>query len=179
MLPDDQTIHVLWDKYGVPDLKRDHLLAVTRVADYLSKALIMHGYSVDTPLVHAAALLHDIDKAAPKNPGEKHPDAAVRILKDEGYPQIAELVKRHSLHTILDPDLAPKTIEEKLLYLSDKMAKYEIITVDERFNLWRAEKDMPDEGKQILVRSYPLVKELELEILSKAGVKAEDLASLA
>lgn len=178
MLPTDQKIRELWVKYQMPEIKKKHLLAVTRVADYLAKQLVMKGYSVDTPLVHASAMLHDIDKGAPKLPGERHPDAAVRILNTEGFPAIADLTRKHSLHTILDPNLAPKSLEEKILYLADKMAKYEVITVDRRFELWRSEPAIQGEGRVILQNSYSKVKDLENEILSIIGVKPEQLASL-
>jgi len=177
MIPSDAEIQVLWEKYHVPEIKRTHLLCVARVSDFLSEKLAEKGIPVDTSLVHAGALLHDIDKSVEKLPGERHPDAAVRILQDEGMDDIAKLVKTHPLHMILDSLKGPKTIEEKVLFLSDKMAKYESITVDKRFELWKQEV-LPEEQEEILQKSYPLVKALEKEIFSIINIDSHEVAKI-
>lgn len=173
MIPTDEQIKALWDKYKLPDQKRIHVALVARVA-----MLLAAKFQVNEKLLHAAALLHDIDKAIPKLPGERHPDTGVRILKEEGMDEIAELVKTHPLHAILDSKISPKTLEEKILYVSDKMVKYDIVGVDQRFALWRAEK-LPPDAIRILDQTYEEVKRLEQEILSRAGLTREEVIKLA
>jgi len=179
MIPSIQEIKSLWEKYQLPPRKRRHLELVAQVAKFLAAKCQALGVrcKVDYELLNAAALLHDIDSAVPKLPGERHPDAGVRILKAEGQEEIAELVKTHALHTILDQYSRPQTWEAKLLFLADKMVKDEIMTVDKRFALWRAE-DLSGGEKQILAASYPRVKELEREILGIIKLKPEDISSL-
>jgi hypothetical protein len=167
----------LWDKYDLPEAKRRHVELVCQVALFIAHKLGEKGVKLNIPLLEAAALLHDIDKNIPKLPGERHPDAGVRVLKEEGMAEVAELVRRHPLHVILDPKLGLDTLEAKVLYLSDKMVKYEIIGVDKRFGLWNAE-DLPGEAKQILTESYPKVKKLEQEIFHLAGIGPEELVKL-
>lgn len=180
MIPTDDQITALWDTYHVPLQKRQHLTLVDRVALFFAKKIQEKiSQPIDEKLLHAAALLHDIDKAVPPIAGERHPDTAVRILENEGMGEVVRLVRKHPLHAICDPDLAPVTWEEKILYLADKMVKYEIITVDKRFNLWRAEEDLPAEGRQVLEKSYPLVKKLEKELLDLIGIQPADVAKLA
>jgi putative nucleotidyltransferase with HDIG domain len=176
MIPDKNRCLNLLIKYQVPENKRRHLELVAKVADYISQKLEARGWKLDRNLLIAAALLHDIDKAVDKLPGEKHPDTAVRILKSEGLDEVADLVRTHPLHLILDPVKAPKTIEQKILYLSDKMVKYAVIGVDARFKLWNDE-NLPGEEQQILDRSYPLVKLLETEILEKYGITPAEITS--
>lgn len=167
MTPTEEEAKKLWDKYNLPEYKRQHVALVTKVAKFLAEQLTINHkqLTINIPVLSAGALLHDIDKNATKLPGERHPDTAVRILKEEGMDEIAALVKTHPLHAILDPVIAPKTIEEKLLFLSDKMVKLEIITVDERFDLWRSE-NLPDKEKKLFEESYPKVKELERKVFS-------------
>ncbi|MCL4360496.1 HD domain-containing protein [Patescibacteria group bacterium] len=176
MIPSKFDIARLWDTYHLPEYKRQHVRIVAQVALFLSVRLKEHDPSVviNDRLLRAAALLHDIDKEVPKLPGERHPDAGVRILADEGLDEVATLVKTHPLHTILNPTLAPKTWEEKLLFLADKMVKHSVISVDERFALWR-EEDLPRDARHMLHDTYPKVKALESDILKRAGVTLSDI----
>jgi hypothetical protein len=118
--------------------------------------------------------LHDIDKAIRKLPGERHPDAAVRVLRAEDMNEVADVVKTHPLHAILDPRISPKTPEQKILYLADKMVKYDIVGVDKRFALWAAER-LPPEEQRILDESFPKVKKLEQEVFKLARITHGDI----
>ncbi|MBI5018813.1 HD domain-containing protein [Candidatus Gottesmanbacteria bacterium] len=180
MIPTRQKIDALWNTHNLPPLKRNHCMLVARLAVWFAQRLMAEGSvkEINIPLLEAAALLHDIDKMVPKLPHEQHPDAGVRILTAAGYPLIADLVKTHPLHAILDQNIAPRSIEQKLLYLSDKMVKHEIITVDQRFALWRSE-NLPATARDVLDRSYPLVKALETEVCGVLRVAPEDVAKLA
>ncbi len=177
MIPTEIQAKALWEKYHLPEKKRIHVSLVAKVALWFAKELRSKNTEVkiDDRLLNAAALLHDIDKAIPKLPGEGHPDTAVRILQGEGMDEIAAIVKTHSLHAIVDPTICPKTWEERLLYLADKMVKFEVITVDIRFALWRAE-DLAAEARMMLDTTYPLVKAWEKEILGMIHVAPEEVA---
>jgi putative nucleotidyltransferase with HDIG domain len=169
MIPTEDQVKALWEKYQLPERKRIHATLVARVVKFIAKKI-----PVNTQLLVAAALLHDIDKAAPKLAGEQHPDTAVRILQEEGMEEVADLVKTHPLHAILDPAITPKTWEEKLLYLADKMVKYDIVGVDKRFTLWRDEH-LPAQEQKILDASYPKVKKLEQEVFKLAQISLDDI----
>jgi len=169
MIPTKNQAKALWEKYRLPQQKRIHVSRVAHVAMFLATKI-----PVNMKLLLAAALLHDIDKAAPRFPGERHPDTAVRILREEGMGEVADVVLTHPLHAILDPAITPKTWEQKLLYLSDKMVKYDIVGVDRRFALWNAEH-LPPEEQKILDLSYPKVKELEQEVFRLARISFDDI----
>jgi len=169
MIPTEDEIKKLWEKYQLPRQKRVHVELVARVAMALA-----NYFPVDKKLLFAAALLHDIDKAAPKLPGERHPDAAVRILREEGMNEVADVVRTHPLHAILNPTICPTTWEQKLLYLADKMVKYEIIGVDRRFALWRDEH-LSKDVQHVIDECYPKVKKLEQEVFNIAGISFDDI----
>lgn len=167
MIPTEDQVKRLWDKYGLPERKRRHVTLVARVAGFFASRVSASTHQpINASLLRAAALLHDIDKNIPRLPGEQHPDTGVRILKEEGMEEVAELVKTHPLHAILDPAICPKTWEEKILYLADKMVKDEVIGVDARFALWNDEH-LPADQQKILDESYPKIKALEKEILGQ------------
>lgn len=164
MIPTEEQAKKLWEKYGMPEGKRRHVELVARVAEFFAQQIDkVTKQQINKPLLKAGALLHDIDKNVEKLPGEKHPDAGVRILREEGMGEVADIVKTHSVHAILDPVIAPKTIEQKLLYLADKMVKQEVIGVDARFKLWNDEH-LPNDQQNILDAAYPKVKELEKDV---------------
>lgn len=179
MIPTDETIQFLWEKYFLPPKKRIHVRLVADVSDLLARMCMEKSSSIhiDLRLLHAAALLHDIDNGIVPLPGEVHPDACVRILRDEGYAAVADLVKTHSLYAILDAGILHDSWDKKVLYFADKMVKYEVITVDKRFALWRNEPLPIDAIKKMEV-CYPLVKTLEGEICSLLSIEPEQIASL-
>lgn len=178
MIPDENHIKKLWEKYRLPDNKRLHVRLVAQLAMFFAEHLLVSGVvgDLDKPLLLAAALLHDIDKAIPKLPGEQHPDAAVRVLQQEGMIEVADMVKTHPVHAILDLHIAPKTWEERILFLADKMVKYEILTVDKRFALWR-EEHLPADAVRLLDQCYPRVKALESDICLRIGVLPDAVAN--
>ena len=183
MIPTRDHCYVLSDKFKLPTQKKIHVEEVAKLANYFVKKFAVDSsclpagkarVSVDAKLVEAAALLHDIDKNVTKRPGERHPDTAVRILNELGFTEVAEVVRRHSLHAILDPRLAPRTWEEKIVYLADKMTKYEIIGVDHRFKLWYRE-NLPADAVKQLDASFPKVKALEQEIYQVGKINFTDI----
>lgn len=173
----DQALGV-WETFSLPEEKRQHSRCVADLSLWFARKYQRVGTEVDTELLETAALLHDIDKAVKPEPGERHPDTGVRLLRDAGMAEVADVVLHHPLHAILFSDIAPKTTEQKLLYLSDKMVKQEIIGVDKRFHLWYAE-NLPKKAVSILTRAYPKVKALEREICDDIGIRPEELILLA
>ncbi len=180
MIPTPDEARQLWNKYNLPERKRVHVQLVADVALFLSGKLhiIDHSIHIDTNLLEAGALLHDIDKAIPRLPGEHHPETGVRILREEGMKEVADLIQYHSVQYIGDSKTEPKTWEEKLLFLSDKMVKQEVITVDKRFDLWFSEADLPEAQKEMLRAVFPKVKQLEKEIFDKIGIQPQDVGQL-
>lgn len=183
MIPNEHEITALWDEFGFPEQKRTHVRAVARVALFFVRAFladptrIPQGEELRPDIVLAAALLHDLDKNMVKLPGDRHPDAAVRELTRRGMDEVAAIVTTHPLHAILVPDTAPRTLEQKIVFLADKMAKYEVIGVDARFALWQAEH-LPAEAQRELDAAYPLVKSLEKELCDRAGISREEMNTL-
>jgi putative nucleotidyltransferase with HDIG domain len=179
MIPDEAMIHILWDRYHFPQNKQLHSELVKKTAIVLAQRIKERepNCQINEPLLSAAALLHDIDKNVEKFAGEQHPDAGIRILKQEGMPEVAEVIRTHPLHMILEDETKPKTIEQELLFLADKMNKYSCIGVDKRFELWKKE-DLDPKSIAILTSSYPKVVALKDQYLLRAGLSEKDLILL-
>ena len=179
MIPDKKTIQALWDTYAFPSQKRIHSEMVGKVVLFIAKKIKFQNsnFKINEHLLLAAALLHDIDKNIEKLPGEHHPDAGVRILKQEGMDEIAEVIRTHPLHMILNKKAGPKTIEQQILFIADKMTKYECIGIEKRFLMWKKD-DYDEESQAILDTAYPKVVRLRDEILGSAGISEEELIRL-
>lgn len=179
MIPTRTQSISLWEEYHVPSAKRLHVALVERVAVILAQRVQPYTTeSINIPLLSAAALLHDVDKAVPKGINEHHPDTAVRLLREHDMAEVADVVRTHSLPAILDQNTSPKSWEEKLLFLADKMVKHEVIGVDERFALWKAETLSKDATREIDA-CYPKVKELEQQVCTLIGITPHELIALA
>lgn len=174
MIPTRAQCLLLFDRFQLPTQKRIHVEEVTRLALFFAEKLKEKGIEINKSLVESSALLHDIDKNIPRKEGERHPDTAVRILKELGMEEVAVVVARHSLHHILSSYTAPQTWEERVVYLADKMTKYEVIGVEHRFKLWYKEH-LPPQAVKELDASFPLVKKLEQEVYDTAGIVYEDV----
>lgn len=200
MIPSRKECYLLLKKYRFPDRKLRHVELVAEVSRFLAEKLnsvILRARerserveklkversrlsasrriarTISLPLLEAAALLHDIDKGIP-GAGETHPKEGVAILRREGYEELADLVAKHSLPAILDDEIKPKTWEEKILFLADKMAKDQVMTVDQRFQLWRDEHI--SELDKVLDKTYAKVKMLEKEIFTIVGIRPDEVA---
>ncbi len=178
MIPTRTQCLLLFDRFNLPSQKRIHVEEVTRLALFMADKLVAQGIEVNRPLLEASALLHDIDKNIPKKEGERHPETGVRVLRELGYTEVAAVVARHSLYHILNPKTAPQSWEEKLLYLADKMTKYEVIGIKHRFALWFKE-GLPPEAEIGLTASLPLVEALEQEVYDAGKFSLNDISEFA
>lgn len=172
MIPSQNKCLELLKKYNFPDEKLRHVKLVSDVAKFLGVKLKKKKpkIKINVSLLVAAGLLHDIDKNIP---GKKHPLEGARVLREEGYGEVADVILKHDIEAFLDPERKPKTWEEKILALSDKMVKDEIITVDERYRLWREER-IPEQNA-ILDATYPYFKNLEKEIFEIIKIRPEEV----
>lgn len=175
MIPSQNRCFELLKKYNFPASKLCHVTLVSDVAKFLGVKLKKKKpkLKINVSLLVAAGLLHDIDKNIPRLFGERHPVSGARILKEEGYDEVADVVLKHDIEAFLDPERHPKTWEEKVLALADKMVKDEIITVDARYKLWYDE-NFPGQ-KEILDATYPYLKNLEKEVFTIIKMRPEEV----
>ena len=103
----------LLGRLGTPAPVVAHSVAVACLACRLGVALRTSGVCLDLKLLEAAALLHDVARAAPA-----HAAAGAAVLDDEGYPRVGAVVRFHMQLPGPPPDLPG---EREVLYLADKL----------------------------------------------------------
>lgn len=123
--PDERERRALLDGMGTPEPVRAHCRAVAE------RAALLAGHSpvsVDAGLLECACLLHDLCRTQ----GREHPRRAAEVLVQEGWPELAEIIRQHH-----DLGPAPST-EAQILYLADKLVSgIRSVTLKERFEAAR------------------------------------------
>lgn len=149
-----------------------HVQLVAACAYQMALWLIRNNVEVNPILAHRGGLLHDLAKLWP-NKQMDHGMAASRWLMEKGQVELAEIASRHMLFEILNEARSPRTWEEKLVYLADKMVeKNTIVSLDERIAGLRTRYTMDPE---LLERAYPRLLGLQQEVCVAAGIRAEGL----
>lgn len=189
----DRDVAHLIKEFRVPLHVRRHCAAVANFAVDLGKKLIAAGEKIDLTLLRHAALLHDMfrvvdfKKFDPHNwpdpiseediafwealrkkyAGRGHEEVAAEILRERGFPDVAEIVLKHRY---LQIQKGFDRWEEKLLYYSDKRTAHDtIVPLKKRLEDGRL-RNAPEtvgtpESKEIDKKIFVL----EHEILSRLG----------
>ena len=72
-----------------------HSMQVSRVATFLVDHLNQRHNRLNYNLIRSAALLHDITKTRSFKTQENHALTGGQFLAEQGFPQVAELVRQH------------------------------------------------------------------------------------
>ena len=127
-----------------PDWLLEHSATVADVASYVGTKIDERGHAINVPLVEAAALLHDIDKALPANhplKGLGHADAGAAWLREHGFDELAPSVASHPVMRLTEDEryefwVREATIEERVVAYADKRSRQDVVSLDERFEYW-------------------------------------------
>lgn len=142
--PDEEECRDIWDHYGTPDRVRSHCRAVWRQAGLLAERLEAAGHKTNRAVIRSGALLHDVARTE-----SGHAAKGAYILRREGYPAVAEVIRCH--HDLEYPDGAslsgellcpdperllekPLWLEAAVVYLADKQVEEDrTVPMDRRF----------------------------------------------
>ncbi|MBQ7703366.1 MAG: HD domain-containing protein, partial [Firmicutes bacterium] len=117
----------LYKEYGTPKHVIRHCKGVTMIALTIARELNRHGYSLDTDLIYGAGITHDMARVQ-----ERHWDVAADRLLELGYPEEAELVRRHMTGIGYSP--IEDVNEQDMIWLGDRLIKEDTyVGIDERF----------------------------------------------
>jgi hypothetical protein len=108
-------------RYRYPDWLREHSRVVGTIGAVLARARVAAGEAIDVETVTLAAYLHDIGRS-PLLAGDprEHNELSALILAAEGLDGCVEPARRHAIYTVLEPATAPRTMDEKLVYIADR-----------------------------------------------------------
>lgn len=120
-------------RYQMLDNIRAHSVMVARVAWYLAGRLNAGGAQLNSDVVLAAALLHDIGKTACLRDGGNHAALGRTICQEHGYHELADIVNEHVVLLLGVP--IGQVGEKELVYYADKRVTHDqIVSLDERLD---------------------------------------------
>ena len=163
----------LFKRYRYPDWLESHSRVVGAIAEQLVAAR-RHGASkLDPDAVVLAAYLHDIGKS-PLLAGDPrdHNVLSGLVLAAEGLEQCVEPARRHAIYTVLVPELAPRTIEDKLVYVADRRGGQRVEPLEERAR--DTARRNPKYAAEI-ERAIPLAKAIEREVFADVSFGPDEL----
>jgi hypothetical protein len=164
-------------RYRYPDWLETHSRVVGAIAEALVAARRRGAAKIDPDAVAFAAYLHDIGRS-PLLAGDPrdHNILSGLVLAAEGEGACVELARRHAIYTVLDPDLAPRTAEEKLVYVADRRGGQSVEPLEMRAQ--DTARRNPKYAAEI-ARAIPLAKAIEREVFADVSFGPDALAEKA
>lgn len=161
--PDKAECEAILEHYHTPEHVRAHCRQVSSLAILMGESMKSAGCSVDLELIQGATYLHDVARIKPN-----HAMEGAEWLLREGYPQVADIIRRHH-----DLGIVQKYLYETMVvYLADKMVLGDsVVSLEERFEKSRRcclEGDDAEEALRAHARRYREAKKVERLILRRS-----------
>jgi HD domain len=162
-----------------------HSRAVAEVAAFLAARTAGRGVAIDRRLAESAALLHDADKALPRDDPLRalgHGHGSARWLQERGHAALGPSVEHHPITRLLDGGwfetwLRESRPEDRIVAYADKRARQRLVSLDDRFASWRRRHPGGWEGDAAAdVRRR--AGQLEEVVCEAAGVRPEAVGRL-
>jgi hypothetical protein len=161
-------------RYRYPDWLEKHSRVVGAIAEALVAARRPAAPPIDAEAVVMAAYLHDIGRS-PLLAGDPrdHNILSGLVLAAEGLGSCVEIARRHAIYTVLEPELAPRTNEEKLVYVADRRGGQAVEPLETRAR--ETARRNPQYSADI-ERAIPLAQALELAVFSHVSFAPDELS---
>jgi HD domain len=164
----------LYRRYRYPEWLETHSRVVGAIAEALVAARRGAAPAIDAEAVILAAYLHDIGRS-PLLAGDPrdHNILSGLVLAAEGFDECVEPARRHAIYTVLDPDLAPRTAAEKLVYVADRRGGQAVEPLEGRAR--DTARRNPKYAAEI-ARAIPLATIIEREVFADVSFGPDELA---
>jgi len=167
----------LLEKYNTPEHIILHCQKVWEVARVLGKGMLRQEYPLDMALLQASCLLHDIGKyPSILNRSRFHDLHGERILEQEGFPHVANIVGQH---VILRSQRGDPIREEHVLFYADKRVVHdEVVSLEDRFvYLFDTYAKTPEAADRLMAMKEDTMR-LERQIFLLLDFGPEELVDL-
>lgn len=167
----------LMQKRLMPQHIRNHSILVADLALHLGRLLNRNGARLDTRVLEAGGLLHDIAKAESLRTGARHEQLGAKILHDLGYLHLACIVQDHVSIDLIR--LHGPITESLIINYADKRVKHDcIVTLEERFlDLIRRYARSAEQAAH-LRRRLDLYRTLEGKIFEHLTIEPDEVETM-
>jgi len=164
----------LYRRYRYPEWLETHSRVVGAIAEALVAGRKPSAASIDGEGAVLAAYLHDIGRS-PLLDGDPrdHNILSGLVLAAEGLDSCVEPARRHAIYAVLDPELAPRTAAEKLVYVADRRGGQAVEPLEERAR--DTARRHPKYAAEI-ARAIPLARAIEREVFADVSFAPDELA---
>lgn len=159
-----------------------HVSVTAEVASFLAYRATQAGISIDRRLVETAALLHDVDKALPREHPLRelgHGVAGAAWVSEAGHPELSRPLQAHPVMRLVEDGagtwVQQGPLEDRLVAYADKRATQRVVSLDQRFARWARKHPRHASG---LARARVRAGELEAGICRSLGIAATDVERL-
>ena len=160
IIPSKSECLAILAKNKTPSNVIGHCKAVCKVAEEIADNLIKKGIKVNKEMVIAASLLHDIEREK-----KNHVLEGAKLIRKMGFPEVAEVMSKHSIHKIENPVQQPHTYEEKIVFYADKRAiGGKIVSMEERF------RDLKERYNIDFTKEHEFAKKMEKELMVRGYI---------
>lgn len=161
-IPTPDECKELMKRYSMLPNIIEHSYQVMNVALSITDHL-KDGLSVNRDMVIAGALLHDITKTRSLKTKERHDASGGALLRELGFPAIAEIVEQHV--RIPNLNLDGEVDEKEIVYYADKRVMHDtIVTIEERMRDLILRYGVDEEARRRITQNGDQVLAVERKI---------------
>ncbi|MBR6799988.1 MAG: HD domain-containing protein [Firmicutes bacterium] len=169
--PDRQECERLLNEYKTPEHVKGHCRAVADMACTVAEELNKHGFDLDTELILAAGLLHDIARVE-----DRHWDVGAELMDELGYHEEAKIIKVHMTYSPFS-DINDVN-ETDLVCLGDRtVLEDEYVGLDKRIDyvIDKAKKNGNPQAEPIILEKKKQTRGFISQIEDVIGMSLDDL----
>ncbi len=154
-----------------------HSLLVCRVALLLTDRLQDRDIPLNRELIRAGALLHDITKTRSIQTGEMHTKTGAEMLIEEGYPEVADLVRQH-VRLDVDSDTGPPTEAEVVNYADKRVLHDQVARMSDRLGYIMERYGTTPEYRARIRKTWRRAEKLEEKIFRYLDIVPAQISEL-
>lgn len=159
----------LLDKYGIQGDVLKHILKVEEIATFIGTQLKQKGIIVNLKLLSAGALLHDIGKLVADHTKMEHVEAGTIILRGEGFPELAEICKKHAIYAFLKNETTPISWEEKIVNYADKRVLGDVfVSLEDRLVYLRKNLEKKNYSFKVIEKKLKIVEKEIFDVFDES-----------
>jgi len=175
-IPSEEACRRIISDMGMLDNIVAHCKQVCRVSLFLTDHLGISG--LNRELILAAALLHDITKTRSLHTSENHAETGAQLLKDLGYPEVADIIGQHVRLNHYD-FVSDTPTDAQIVNYSDKRVLHDkIVPLNDRMGYILEKYGNTQERKQLIRILWEKTQQLEDRLFTGLPFSPDDIIKL-